>query len=253
MENVVSLNLYNITLLKLEILKSILVYKFYTYKNINIEKSFNFFLSLNFNFKEINILKKNKNNKLFNYDTIKHNKVFISILKFICLKNKNLNIENNNLIEYFLAIELNPIQYKIFYNHLQNIKNNYNMILKKNIIEIKLDYIKIIDLYEIIFKNNLISENILIIDLTPYNIINNCEIFKNNFSQIEIIKEKKKIYKKKIILKRYECDSIIYQNQIEFFNSINLLKNNAEKYINADDDIKPKLLNNLNNLENKIL
>lgn len=267
----VYLNLYDITLFKLEVLKFILLYNIKNkqenlFPKINVEPNINFFLSLTFEEDEILILKKNNNNKFFNYTNIKNNKILKYILNSFYKtseEEKYLSYKNYMWFKEFLKnknsiTETNQISVKnakLYYNHLCHIKNVYNTFLKKNIFNVSIDYLQIINLYEKFYNSNFSLQNIFnVLNIEKFYNVNDSVFLNNNFSKKEIIKEKKNIHNEKNLRKRIQNDNVIIKSQINNLNNMFLLNKNVTKYTQTEnEEEKKQLLNKIKYLEDKIL
>lgn len=265
----VSLNLYDITLFKLEVLKFVLLYDIKKKQEnllpgINVEKNIKFFLSLKFEEDEILILKKNINNKFFNYTTIKNNKILKYILNSFYKtseEDKYLSYENYLWFKDFLK-DKNPVEEtltiddaKLYYNHLCNIKNVYNSFLKQSILNISINYSEIINLYKKFYNSkNSLKKTINVLNIENFYNVNDSVFLNIEFSKKEIIKEKKNIYNEKILIKRIQNDNIIFKTQISNLNNMFLLNKNLSNYTKTENEEEKKiLLNKINYLEDKIL
>lgn len=201
------LNSFNISLIKLEVLKFIIVTDnmniktLLAEKKINIQDNINFFLNLKYNMEEYNILNINKNNKFFNYTKINNNNILKYILKKCSCSKK---LDTNNL-------------YYNIYNNLFKINNVYNLIIKKNSLNVIVNYRDIVELYSMIYKDKIYLNNDIYIDLKKYYM---------NFSlyflgeQKNINKEKSKNKKEKNLKNVYKIQNAIYLNNIDNINKL---------------------------------
>lgn len=225
-----------IILSKLEVTKFILVMnnkiiKNYLYnKKINIDKYVNYFINLGYDNHEKEILLQNRNNKYFNYNDIKNNRVFTFILKMFFYKNKK----------------------NVFFKKLNNINNVYKMILKKNLIDVKVSYDSIINFYEYIYGEKIYISNLNVLRINiPYE-DKSIYFFGNN--QKDINNEKKEMIKEKKLTQKFLKDKEILtalNNNISEMYEINEYV--KQHILTPDENVDKTLLKKINFLEKKIL